>query len=215
MEKSLVFLKPDAVLRKGIGAAILQKFLNNENFMVLAFKEVIVNEDLAQKHYQEHKGKNFYPWLVKSIRATPVLAMIVQGEIQKVRDFLGATFVQKANSNTIRGQFGIWGGVNSVHASDSVETGFRELNLWRKLANLQEDLDTNDKMQAYIQEWIKYSKTNNTLKLRDLCKDLAEKKITQDQIHKKLVLLLKEDCPLADSETIRKFATIIIENILL
>ena len=111
MEESLVFLKPDAVLRRGIGAAILQQFLKNDDkFSILAFKEIQVSEDLAKEHYQEHEGKHFFPWLVKSLRTAPVLAMIIRGDIPQIRGFLGATFVQKADTNTIRGKYGIWGG---------------------------------------------------------------------------------------------------------
>jgi nucleoside-diphosphate kinase len=214
MEESLIFLKPDAVLRRGIGAAILQEFLRNENFSIVAFKEVIVSEDLAKNHYHEHEGKHFFPWLIKAVRAAPVLAMIVQGEIKKIREFLGATFVQKADPNTIRGKYGIWGGVNSVHASDGVESGLRELELWKKLAKLQKDPKALGKLQAYLKKWITYSK-NNTLAMRALCKTLAETPTMKEQTYQQLIPLLKGDCPQADMPTIQNLANIIIENVLL
>jgi len=215
MNECLVFIKPDAFLRKGIGATILQDFLNNEDFSIIAFKEVQVSDDLAKIHYQEHEGKHFFPWLVKAIRASPVLVMIIQGEIQKIREFLGATFVQKANPQTIRGKYGIWGGINSVHASDSSESGLRELDLWRNKADLQKDYEAPKKIQKYIKKWVNYSKTNNTIKLRELCKKLADKKITKEQLFEQLEVLLKEDCPFTDSKTLENFANIVIENILL
>lgn len=214
MEESLVFLKPDAVLRKNIGAAILQEFLNNKNFSILAFEKVVVSEDLAQKHYEEHKGKHFFPWLVKAVRAAPILAMIIQGEVQKIRDFLGATFVQKAEPNTIRGKYGIWGGINSVHASDSVDSGLRELNLWRNLVNLQTDPEATRKVAVYIEK-CNIKKKNNTSKIRRLCKKLAESPEIKERIYQQLVPLLKEDCPFIDSQIIQNFAEIIIENVLL
>ncbi|MHA1649619.1 MAG: nucleoside-diphosphate kinase [Candidatus Helarchaeota archaeon] len=214
MEESLVFLKPDAVLRKSIGAAILQEFLNKKEFSILAFKEIVVSEDLAKKHYKEHEKKHFFPWLVKAVRAAPVLAMIVQGEIKKIRDFLGATFVQKAEPQSIRGKYGIWGGVNSVHASDSVETGLRELELWKKIANLEKDPDAVKKIKEYIEKWGS-SKENNTLKLRNLCKKLTENPELKNQVYQDLIPLLKEDCPEANLNAIQNFAAIIIENVLL
>jgi nucleoside-diphosphate kinase len=214
-EESLIFLKPDAVLRKKVGAAILQEFLNNKEMSILGFQEISISEELAKKHYQEHEGKAFFPWLVKSIRSAPVLVMIVQGNIQAIRNFLGATFVQKADpTNSIRGKYGIWGGVNSVHASDSLATGTRELELWRNLAKLQKDPTAVDKIKAYIKSWIKYKK-DSTVQLRQLCKMLSENHNLKDEVTKKLIPLLKEDCPQVNDQTIRNFAEIIIENVLL
>ncbi len=131
MNKSLVFLKPDAVLRRGVGAAILKELLMSKDYKILSFEEIEVSENLAKKHYEEHKERHFFPWLIRAVRASPVLAMIIEGDIQAFRDYLGNTFVQKADMNSVRGKYGIWGGVNSVHASDGVETGLRELELWK------------------------------------------------------------------------------------
>ena len=216
MEESLVFLKPDAVLRRGIGAAILQEFLKNaDKFSILAFKEIQVSEDLAKEHYQEHEGKHFFPWLVKSLRTAPVLAMIIRGNLHQIRGFLGATFVQKADTNTIRGKYGIWGGVNSVHASDSVESGIRELNLWNKVARLEKDAEAISKIKIYIKSWSHDLEKANTTKIRELCRKLAEKKVTKDEIFNKLVELLKTECPESPNKMIEQFAQIVIENILL
>ncbi len=216
MEESLVFLKPDAVLRKGIGAAILQEFLKNaKKFSIMAFKEIEVSEELARKHYQEHEGKFFYTWLVKSLCAAPVLAMIVRGKIDAIREFLGATFVQKAELSSIRGKYGIWGGVNSVHASDSPESGRRELELWRMSAGLQKDPDAINKINQYIEKWIDTSKKNIVFELRNCCKRLAEKEITQEEVHGELTHLLTRECPLIDTKTLQNFVNIIIENVVL
>lgn len=214
-EECLVFLKPDAIFRRKIGASILQEFLNNRDMSILAFQEVPVSEELAEKHYQEHEGKFFFPWLLKSICAAPVLAMIVQGDIQAMRTFLGATFVQKADPNTIRGKYGIWGGVNSVHCSDSPETGANEVELWENLADLRRDSNAIKNIKAYIKKWSKYSCANSTLELRELCRALSEGSDSEDQVNDQIIALLKKDCPQLDEETIRTFADIIIENILL
>ncbi len=216
MEECLVFLKPDAVLRRCIGAAILQEFLKNDDkFSIVAFKEIQVSEELAQEHYKEHKEKYFFPWLVKSIRSAPVLAMIVRGPIQQIRDFLGATFVQKAEANTIRGKYGIWGGVNSVHASDCAESGIRELELWNTMVQLEKDAEASEKIQSYINIWSQDLNKENTLKIRELCEKLAENKTTKEQIYSELANLLKLECPEIEDKTIEHFTTIIIENILI
>jgi len=213
-EECLVFLKPDATLRRKVGAAILQEFLNNRDLSILAFQEISVTEELAEKHYQEHEGKPFFPWLVKSVCTAPVLAMIVQGSIQDIRTFLGATFVQKADSNTIRGKYGIWGGVNSVHCSDSIESGLRELELWKNLANLHEDSNAIKNIKAYVKKWIKCKK-DSTLQLRELCRTLSENSDVIDQVKEQLIVLLKEDCPEITEELIENFTDVIVENVLL
>ncbi|HUY00839.1 MAG TPA: nucleoside-diphosphate kinase [Candidatus Deferrimicrobium sp.] len=216
MERSLVFLKPDAVLRRSVGAAILQEFLrNSETFSIHSFQEIEVSEELAKKHYQEHAEKPFFPWLVKSLRASPVIALIMEGEIQKVRAFLGATFVQKAELNSIRGKYGVWGGVNSVHASDGVETGRRELELWKKLANLQPDPEAIVKVQAYIKQWIGSLNHGNIQQLREVCRTLAENPNLKKQIYRQLIAILTEECPTASIKTIQNFANVILENVLL
>ncbi|MDD1778358.1 MAG: nucleoside-diphosphate kinase, partial [Candidatus Helarchaeota archaeon] len=178
------------------------------------FQEIRITEELARKHYQEHEGKPFFPWLVKSIRSAPVLAMIVQGNIQAIRSFLGATFVQKADPSSVRGKYGIWGGVNSVHASDSPAAGARELELWNKFAQLQKDPKAIDKIKSYIKKWIKY-KNDSTVQLRQVCKMLSENHNLKDETNRNLIPLLKEDCPQIDDQTIRNFIDVIIENVLL
>jgi len=213
----LVFVKPDAVLRKCTGAAILQEFLDNQDkFSIRAFKEIQVSDDLAKKHYAEHEGKLFFPWLIKSLCSASVLAMIIEGKIEEIRDFLGATFVQKADPHTIRGKYGIWGGVNSVHASDSQDNGRRELALWKLQAGLKKEPGVIKKIEQYIQECrIENLNPANTIKIREMCKQLADKQLSRAQILEDIIELLKEDCPQCDLVTLRKFADIIIENVLI
>ncbi len=214
MENCLVFLKPDAVLRRGIGAAILQEFLNNKKFSIVAFKEVEVSEDLAKEHYKEHEAKPFFPWLIKALCAAPVVAMIVKGEIQKIREFLGATFVEKAEADTIRGKYGIWGGVNSVHASDSQSSGQREIELWLQSTGLKVDADAIDKISTYIKKWINH-RAKNTIKIRKLCKKVSNDPSIKSEAYQELVSLLLDDCPECAMALIRNFADVVIENILL
>ena len=97
MERSLVIIKPDGTVRRNVGAHVL-KALMDRGYHVKAFKEMKVSESFARLHYDVHKEKPFFPWLVQFISSAPVLAMILEADdvIQGVRDALGATFVQKA-----------------------------------------------------------------------------------------------------------------------
>ncbi|MHA2207497.1 MAG: nucleoside-diphosphate kinase [Candidatus Thorarchaeota archaeon] len=113
MERSLVIIKPDGTARRRVSALVLKALLDR-GYDLVAFKEMKVPESLAKMHYAVHKEKPFFPWLVDFISSAPVLTMIFEGVdvIQGVRDALGATFVQKASPDSLRGKYGIWAGVN-------------------------------------------------------------------------------------------------------
>ena len=60
------------------------------------------------------------------------------------RTLIGATNGQKADPGTIRGDFGMSGGYNMIHGSDSPESAQRELALWfsdGELATIDKTLD--------------------------------------------------------------------------
>ncbi|MFX1451863.1 MAG: nucleoside-diphosphate kinase, partial [Promethearchaeota archaeon] len=152
-EQFLVFLKPDAYLRKYVGAKILESIYKNKDFKILAFKEVTMSDMHARRHYKEHEGKDFFPWLLKFIKIGPVLAMIVKGDIQKFRDMIGSTRCQEADSKSIRGNFGVWGGVNLIHASDSSKTAKKELKIWKEEIGLVKDENVEKKIEKYISNW--------------------------------------------------------------
>lgn len=126
---------------------------------VVSFKEIVVPESLAKKHYGEHDGKSFFPWLIDMITAPAgVCVLILEGDgvVKKIRDLLGPTFVEEAIKvkGTLRGKYGVTKGVNVAHASDSPESGQRETELWIN----ELDLETNAKgsllaADDYIKKW--------------------------------------------------------------
>ena len=215
IEETLVFLKPDAYCRKYIGAKILQEFLNNPNFDIIAFKEVQVTEEHAKEHYYELEGKSFYPGLLKFITSANVLAMIIKGDgaIQKVRDFLGATLVEKADKSCIRGKYGIYAGINLVHASDGLDTAKRELALWKKKVGLIPSLTAKNDAISYVNKWIS-NELNETENLRKLCVELESNPGNQKEIESKLMNTLKKECPETEENKIKDLCSCVIENIL-
>ncbi len=62
--------------------------------------------------------------------ATPVVVMVLKGKdaVSVVRAMVGATNCRKAEPGTIRGDFGMSGQENIVHASDSPENAIIEIN---------------------------------------------------------------------------------------
>lgn len=209
-ERFLVFLKPDAYLRKYVGAKILDIIHRNKDYKILAFKEVTMTDKHAKKHYQEHEGKDFFPWLLKFIKLGPVLAMIVEGNIQKFRDWIGATKCQEADSRSIRGNLGIYGGVNLVHASDSVKTAKKELKIWNEEIGLTIDKNVESAIKDYVSKWT-LNNNNYSKKLQKWCSELVNSKKTEDVIRKKIIELLKEECYTSDEEKVKIFTDVIID----
>lgn len=130
METTLLFLKPDAVQRGLMGQVIGR--LEAKGLTLVGVKLMSIPRDLAEKHYAEHAGKGFYDGLLNFVTSSPVLVMAVRGvnAIAVCRNLIGATNGQKAAPGTIRGDFGMSGGNNLIHGSDSAESATRELALW-------------------------------------------------------------------------------------
>ncbi len=130
MERTFVMIKPDGVQRRLIGK-ILQRF-EEAGLKIVAMKFLKVSHELAEKHYEVHKGKPFYESLIKYITSGPVVAMVIEGQnaIERVRKMVGATDPQKAEPGTIRGDFCQHIGRNVIHASDGKETAEKEISLW-------------------------------------------------------------------------------------
>lgn len=158
-ERTLVLVKPDAVLRRQIGVNVLKAIKAIKNAAVVAFKETPVTEDLAKRHFVEHAGRSYFPGLM-SIMAVPVgvLVLVVEGNgiIGTLRDLIGPTFVERAKQvkGCLRGKYGIAKGVNVIHASESIDAAKREVDLWVQALGLSLDKAAAAKaMDAYIKKW--------------------------------------------------------------
>lgn len=147
MQTSLIILKPDAIQR-GLAGQILQRF-ERKGLRIAGAKLMLVPKDLAEKHYAEHHGKPFYDGLIKFVTSSPVMVLAIQGleAIAVCRTLIGATNGRKADPGTIRGDFGMSGGFNLVHGSDSEASAERELALWFT----QEELTDT---QRTIEQWV-------------------------------------------------------------
>jgi nucleoside-diphosphate kinase len=87
---------------------------------------------MAEEHYAVHAGKHFYAGLVEFITSGPVAAVALEGPdaIATVRRLVGKTMPNEAEPGTIRGDLGISGLRNLIHASDAPATADAELALW-------------------------------------------------------------------------------------
>lgn len=143
IEQTLILIKPDGLYRRLTGLTIDR--LDAAGLEMVAAKMVSVSKELAEKHYEAHFGKSFYPGLIRYIRGEfhglkdhRVLALVYRGEgaIAKVRQAAGATNPEQAAPGTIRGTFGrvTTAGQfeNVLHASSDPADAQREVDLWFK-----------------------------------------------------------------------------------
>jgi nucleoside-diphosphate kinase len=130
VEQTLVLVKPDAMSR-GLAGEILGRF-ERRGLVVRAARLVRVDRELAERHYEEHKEKPFFPELVEFITSGPTLALVLEGEsaIPVVRTTMGATNPAESAPGTIRGDLALAMPDNLVHGSDAPESARREIELW-------------------------------------------------------------------------------------
>lgn len=130
MERTLIVVKPDGVQR-GLVGEILGR-IERKGLKLVGLRLMTVDRELAERHYAVHAGKHFYPGLVEFITSGPVAAIAAEGPdaIAIVRRLVGATMPNQAEPGTIRGDLGVSGLRNLIHASDAPETAAFELDLW-------------------------------------------------------------------------------------
>ena len=137
-QRTLVLCKPDTVQRQLVGRVISR--LEEKGLKIVGLKMLRVDEDLARQQYQEHVEKIFFSDLVSFITASPVVAIVAEGNnaVEVVRRLIGATNPQDAAAGTIRGDFGLNLTKNMVHGSDSLGSAKRELALFFSQEELQD-----------------------------------------------------------------------------
>jgi nucleoside-diphosphate kinase len=152
MERTLIILKPDAVQRNLCGE-ILSRF-EKKALQIVGAKLMQIPQSLAETHYEPHKGKPFYPGLVKFMTSSPVLVLALQGKdvINIARKMMGKTFGSQAEPGTIRGDFGVSNSFNLIHGSDSPESATRELGLFFKPEEL---LNWTPTIQTWVYDFAK------------------------------------------------------------
>src|SRR5213592_2575795 len=105
MERTLIILKPDAVQR-GLSGEIITRF-EKKGLQIVGMKMMRIPPQLAETHYEPHRGKPFYAGLIRFMTSSPVVVLALEGKdaINIARKMMGATFGSKAEPGTIRGDF--------------------------------------------------------------------------------------------------------------
>lgn len=129
-QRTFVMVKPDGVRRRLVGEVISRFEAKGLSLRRLVMR--VPDEDIAARHYAEHRRKEFYPSLIAFITSGPVVAMEWGGEsaVGATRLLMGTTDPASAAPGTIRGDYGLHVQENIVHGSDSPESAERELLLW-------------------------------------------------------------------------------------
>lgn len=129
-ERTLVFLKPEAVARGLIGEILMR--IERKDLCIAAMKLMQMSREQAEKLYEMHRGKKFYEELIKHVTSSPVLAVVVEGPnaIKVLRKLAGATDPTEAEAGTIRGDYALQVTPNVIHAADSQENASREIPIF-------------------------------------------------------------------------------------
>lgn len=127
IERTLSIIKPDATNRNLTGA-INAKF-EAAGLRIVAQKRIHLTPAQAGKFYEVHAERPFYGELCEFMSSAPVVVQVLEGEsaIAKNREVMGATNPAEADAGTIRKEFALSIGENSVHGSDAPETAAVEI----------------------------------------------------------------------------------------
>jgi nucleoside-diphosphate kinase len=127
IERTFSILKPDVTARNLTGAVNAK--IEAAGLRIVAQKRVAMTRAQAETFYAVHKERPFYGELVTMMSSGPVVVQVLEGEgaIAKYRDVMGATNPEKAAPGTIRKEFALSMGENSVHGSDAPETAAVEI----------------------------------------------------------------------------------------
>lgn len=143
MNNTLILIKPEAIENKLVG--IIISYFERAGFRIEETVYEYPHRSKMEKHYQEHKNKDFFKKLIDRFDGKPIIAINLRlmgskgSAVKLARNIIGATIPSEAKLGTIRGDFrhidiencsDYGANLNLVHASDSEEAADRELSLW-------------------------------------------------------------------------------------
>ncbi|MGL1920440.1 MAG: nucleoside-diphosphate kinase [Hyphomicrobiales bacterium] len=130
VQRTFSIIKPDATKRNLTGK-VITKF-EDAGLRIVASKRIKMSQAQAEGFYGEHSERPFFGELVEFMMSEPVVVQVLEGEdaIAKNREVMGATNPSDADEGTIRKEFALSIGENSVHGSDSPESAAREIKFF-------------------------------------------------------------------------------------
>ena len=126
-ERTLSIIKPDGVERNLIGKILAQ--FEEAGLKIVAGRLVHLSQHEAEAFYGVHRERPFFGELVEFMTRSPVFISVLEGDnaIARNRDIMGATNPANAAEGTIRKNFALSIGENTVHGSDGPDTAAQEI----------------------------------------------------------------------------------------
>jgi nucleoside-diphosphate kinase len=143
VERTLVLLKPDAVVR-GLAGRIIARF-EDAALKIVGVKMKQMDAEFTRRHYfdlEERLGKEVYDVAATFMQQGPVIAFVLEGfdAVATVRKIVGSTYPNQAPAGTVRGDFSHYSAAGSkatgkavanlVHASGNKQEADQEVELW-------------------------------------------------------------------------------------
>ena len=127
IERTFSIIKPDATRRNLTGA--INAKLEAAGLRIVAQKRIHMTRAQAEGFYAVHKERPFFGELCEFMCSEPVVVQVLEGEnaVAKNREVMGATNPADAAPGTIRKEYALNIGENSVHGSDSLENAGTEI----------------------------------------------------------------------------------------
>ena len=132
LERTFSIIKPDATGRNLTGA--INAKLEEAGLRIVAQKRIHMTKEQAEGFYAVHKERPFFGELTSFMSSAPVVVQVLEGEnaVAKNREVMGATNPEEAAPGTIRKEYALSIGENSVHGSDSLENAKIEIEYFFK-----------------------------------------------------------------------------------
>ena len=137
MERTFAIIKPDAVERRLIGRILAR--IEEAGFTIRAMRLQHLTKKEAQGFYAVHRERPFFAGLTDFMSSGPCVVMALEAPdaIRKWRALMGATDPAKAESGTLRKEFGSSIERNATHGSDAPETAAFEVGYFFRGLELQ------------------------------------------------------------------------------
>ena len=125
--RTFSIIKPDATRRNLSGK--INAMIEESGLRIVAQKRIRMSRLQARTFYAVHQDKPFFDELVEYMVSEPVVVQVLEGKdaVAAYRKLMGTTNPADAAEGTIRREFALSIGENSVHGSDSDENAAKEI----------------------------------------------------------------------------------------
>ena len=167
MPDALVIFKPDASYRLAARAGIWEWLGSEREWKIEALTWFQPSVPLIESHYDFLQGRPFFPWLVDFMTALPLIVGRVTASaesLERMRYDLGETRIAQSRPGSLRERYGIFGGINCMHLSDSPDSGASEVTKWADFVHL-------DKVDVTLSGSV--TQPDHTYRLRSLATQVA------------------------------------------